>query len=136
MYLTQGLRRAVQQVPNVTASVYKNRHRTFAKIRAKASRHAANNPLALFRHVVTGEKVLAAPVMWPVVDGDNTYGGQVVTNPSGGLLSKGHPLGATGLAQCTELVTARRGWRAAGVGRAAGAATQPGLGRCLRGDAV
>src|SRR5690606_18748648 len=30
-------------------------------------------------------------------DGDNTYGGQVVTNPSGGLLSKGHPLGATGL---------------------------------------
>jgi acetyl-CoA acetyltransferase len=39
-----------------------------------------------------------------VVDGDNTYGGKVVTNPSGGLLSKGHPLGATGLAQCTELV--------------------------------
>uniref|UniRef100_A0A1I7YQ47 propanoyl-CoA C-acyltransferase n=1 Tax=Steinernema glaseri TaxID=37863 RepID=A0A1I7YQ47_9BILA len=39
-----------------------------------------------------------------VCDGDNTYGGQVVTNPSGGLLSKGHPLGATGLAQCTELV--------------------------------
>lgn len=38
-----------------------------------------------------------------VRDGDNTYGGQVVTNPSGGLLSKGHPLGATGLAQCAEL---------------------------------
>jgi acetyl-CoA acetyltransferase len=37
-------------------------------------------------------------------DGDNTYGGKWVTNPSGGLLSKGHPLGATGLAQCTELV--------------------------------
>jgi len=37
-------------------------------------------------------------------DGDNTYGGKVVTNPSGGLLSKGHPLGATGLAQCAELV--------------------------------
>ena len=36
--------------------------------------------------------------------GDNTYGGRVVTNPSGGLLSKGHPLGATGLAQCHELV--------------------------------
>ena len=36
-------------------------------------------------------------------DGANTYGGQVVTNPSGGLLSKGHPLGATGLAQCFEL---------------------------------
>ena len=32
-----------------------------------------------------------------------TYGGQVVVNPSGGLISKGHPLGATGLAQCAEL---------------------------------
>ena len=42
-------------------------------------------------------------------DGDNTYGGKVVTNPSGGLLSKGHPLGATGLAQCAELVWQLRG---------------------------
>jgi len=42
-------------------------------------------------------------------DGDNTYGGKIVTNPSGGLLSKGHPLGATGLAQCTELVWQLRG---------------------------
>ena len=42
-------------------------------------------------------------------DGDNTYGGKSVTNPSGGLLSKGHPLGATGLAQCTELVWQLRG---------------------------
>ncbi|MCY1286704.1 acetyl-CoA C-acyltransferase [compost metagenome] len=44
-----------------------------------------------------------------VLDGDNTYGGQVVTNPSGGLLSKGHPLGATGLAQCYELTRQIRG---------------------------
>jgi len=44
-----------------------------------------------------------------ILDGDNTYGGQVVTNPSGGLLSKGHPLGATGLAQCYELVSHLRG---------------------------
>ena len=44
--------------------------------------------------------------MW---DGDNTYGGQVVTNPSGGLLAKGHPLGATGLAQCAELAWQLRG---------------------------
>jgi acetyl-CoA acetyltransferase len=44
-----------------------------------------------------------------IMDGDNTYGGRVVTNPSGGLLSKGHPLGATGLAQCTELVWQLRG---------------------------
>ncbi len=42
-------------------------------------------------------------------DAQNTYGGKVVTNPSGGLLSKGHPLGATGLAQCTELVWQLRG---------------------------
>lgn len=42
-------------------------------------------------------------------DGDNTYGGRVVTNPSGGLLSKGHPLGATGLAQCYELTRQLRG---------------------------
>ena len=35
--------------------------------------------------------------------GDFTYGGKVIVNPSGGLISKGHPLGATGLAQCAEL---------------------------------
>jgi len=44
-----------------------------------------------------------------ILDGDNTYGGRVVTNPSGGLLSKGHPLGATGLAQCAELTWQLRG---------------------------
>ncbi len=44
-----------------------------------------------------------------ILAGDNTYGGRVVTNPSGGLLSKGHPLGATGLAQCAELVWQLRG---------------------------
>lgn len=44
-----------------------------------------------------------------IADGDNTYGGKYVTNPSGGLLSKGHPLGATGLAQCHELVMQLRG---------------------------
>lgn len=42
-------------------------------------------------------------------DGQNTYGGKHVTNPSGGLLSKGHPLGATGLAQCYELTHQLRG---------------------------
>lgn len=46
--------------------------------------------------------------------GDITYGdekkGRVVVNPSGGLISKGHPLGATGLAQCAELVWHLRGW--------------------------
>uniref|UniRef100_F6XNE9 Sterol carrier protein 2 n=1 Tax=Monodelphis domestica TaxID=13616 RepID=F6XNE9_MONDO len=41
--------------------------------------------------------------------GDNTYGGKWVVNPSGGLISKGHPLGATGLAQCAELCWQLRG---------------------------
>ena len=44
-----------------------------------------------------------------ICDEQNTYGGKVVTNPSGGLLSKGHPLGATGLGQCAELVWQLRG---------------------------
>ena len=44
-----------------------------------------------------------------VAAGDNSDGGRVVTNPSGGLLSKGHPLGATGLAQCYALTQQLRG---------------------------
>ncbi|MCS6799661.1 MAG: lipid-transfer protein [Myxococcota bacterium] len=48
----------------------------------------------------------AEKLVW---DGDNTFGGRWVTNPSGGLLSKGHPLGATGVAQCVELVWQLRG---------------------------
>ena len=201
---------------------YGTRLETFAKIRAKASRHAAGNPMALLRSVLTEEDVMNSPVIWPgvmtrlmacpptcgaaaavlctpefatrlgldrrvaiteqamttdrpetfgaddmrelvgvgmtraaaqqvykragigpedidvvelhdcfahnelltyeglglcpegdaeklVCDGDNTYGGKYVVNPSGGLLSKGHPLGATGLAQCVELVQQLRG---------------------------
>jgi acetyl-CoA acyltransferase len=44
-----------------------------------------------------------------VDSGDTTYGGRWVVNPSGGLISKGHPLGATGLAQCAELTWQLRG---------------------------
>ena len=44
-----------------------------------------------------------------VDNGDTTYGGRWVVNPSGGLISKGHPLGATGLAQCAELTWQLRG---------------------------
>jgi sterol carrier protein 2 len=44
-----------------------------------------------------------------VDSGAQTYGGKVVVNPSGGLISKGHPLGATGLAQCAELTWQLRG---------------------------
>ncbi|MNZ29835.1 3-oxoadipyl-CoA/3-oxo-5,6-dehydrosuberyl-CoA thiolase [compost metagenome] len=201
---------------------YGTKLETFARIRAKASRHAARNPLAVFRNVVSTEDVMNAPMLWDGVitrlmacpptcggaaaivvseefarkrglrtdvliagqslttdlpstydardmirlvgfdmaalgarqayeeagigaedaqvielhdcfaqnelltyealglcaegtaeqlvnDGDNTYGGRWVTNPSGGLLSKGHPLGATGLAQCYELTRQLRG---------------------------
>jgi acetyl-CoA acyltransferase len=42
-------------------------------------------------------------------DNETTYGGRWVVNPSGGLISKGHPLGATGLAQCSELTWQLRG---------------------------
>jgi acetyl-CoA acetyltransferase len=48
-----------------------------------------------------------------VLGGAVTYGGSVVVNPSGGLISKGHPLGATGLAQCAELNWQLRGQAAA-----------------------
>lgn len=39
-----------------------------------------------------------------VANGDITFGGKYLINPSGGLISKGHPIGATGLAQACELV--------------------------------
>lgn len=45
--------------------------------------------------------------------GATTYGGRWVVNPSGGLISKGHPLGATGIAQVAELVWQLRGEAAA-----------------------
>jgi acetyl-CoA acetyltransferase len=46
----------------------------------------------------------------PLVEaGQTTYGGRWVVNPSGGLISKGHPLGATGIAQCAELTWQLRG---------------------------
>jgi len=44
-----------------------------------------------------------------VESGGTTYGGRWVVNPSGGLISKGHPLGATGIAQVAELVWQLRG---------------------------
>ncbi|KAK4705856.1 hypothetical protein P7C70_g351, partial [Phenoliferia sp. Uapishka_3] len=42
--------------------------------------------------------------------GDNTYGGKYVINPSGGLESKGHPLGATGIGMAFYIVNQLRGW--------------------------
>ncbi|MFP6560389.1 lipid-transfer protein [Paraburkholderia sp. B3] len=221
----EGLSNAIRQFAGAGMAhmkKYGTKLETFASIRAKASRHAARNPLAVFRNVVTTEDVMAAPMLWDGVltrlmacpptcgaaaalivsedfakkrglrtdvviagqalttdtpstydardmirvvgfdmaksaaaiayeqagvgpkdidvielhdcfaqnelltyealglcgegeaeklvnDGDNTYGGQWVVNPSGGLLSKGHPLGATGLAQCYELTQQLRG---------------------------
>lgn len=60
--------------------------------------------------------------------GDNTYGGKYVVNPSGGLISKGHPLGATGLAQCYELCSQVRGEAAARQVSGARVALQHNLG--------
>jgi acetyl-CoA acetyltransferase len=66
--------------------------------------------------------------------GATTYGGRWVVNPSGGLISKGHPLGATGLAQCAELVWQLRGQAGKRQVPDAGAALQHNLG--LGGAAV
>jgi acetyl-CoA acetyltransferase len=59
-----------------------------------------------------------------VASGATTYGGRWVVNPSGGLISKGHPIGATGLAQCAELTWQLRGQ--------AGARQVPGARRALQ----
>ena len=57
--------------------------------------------------------------------GATTYGGRWVVNPSGGLISKGHPLGATGLAQCSEAVWQLRG--TADARQVGGAAAKSGV---------
>jgi acetyl-CoA acetyltransferase len=73
-----------------------------------------------------------------VDNGDTTYGGRWVVNPSGGLISKGHPLGATGLAQCAELTWQLRGTadkrQVEGAARKSGVALQHNIG--LGGSAV
>lgn len=61
--------------------------------------------------------------------GDITYGGRgPVINPSGGLISKGHPLGATGVAQCAELTWQLRGWATNRLVRDTSVALQHNLG--------
>ena len=67
-----------------------------------------------------------------------TYGGKWVVNPSGGLISKGHPLGATGLAQCAELNWQLRGQadKRQVQGAKVGAAAQPRSRRRGGGDHV
>lgn len=46
---------------------YGTKLETFARVRAKASRHAKNNPLAIFRREVTAEEVMSDKVVWPGV---------------------------------------------------------------------
>lgn len=90
---------------------------TFARIAVEARAHAAGNPNALSTEPVTVQQVLASgPVHGPLTRlqcSPPLRGAaavlQVVTNPSGGTLAKGHPLGATGVAQCAELVWQLRG---------------------------
>lgn len=61
--------------------------------------------------------------------GDITFGGRgPIINPSGGLISKGHPLGATGLAQCAELTWQLRGWANNRLAEGADVALQHNLG--------
>ena len=44
-----------------------------------------------------------------VEDGQTSLQGKIPVNPSGGLKSKGHPVGASGVAQVAEIVTQLRG---------------------------
>ena len=81
----------------------------------------AHNELITYEAIGLTPEGTAEKFIW---DGDNTYGGKYVTNPSGGLLSKGHPLGATGLAQCFELTRQLRG--------SAGATQVEGVKRALQ----
>jgi sterol carrier protein 2 len=67
----------------------------------------SSNELILLEGLGFAEKGKAHEM---VRNGDITYGGKgPIINPSGGLISKGHPLGATGLAQCCELIWQLRG---------------------------
>ena len=66
----------------------------------------ASNELLTYENLGFCEEGKAAEA---VDNGDFEYGGRIVVNPSGGLISKGHPLGATGVAQCAELCWQLRG---------------------------
>lgn len=64
---TEGMSNAIRQFAGAGQThmrKYGTKLETFAKIRAKASRHAANNPLAVFRTVVSTEDVMNAPMLW------------------------------------------------------------------------
>jgi len=79
--------------------------------------HDASAPAELIHY---GNLGLCAPGDAPklIRSGDTDIGGRVSVNPSGGLLSRGHPVGATGVAQIVELTQQLRG--------TAGARQRPG----------
>ena len=65
-----------------------------------------------FGEITNAESLMLAPLGeggMAAERGDFTIGGRLPINPSGGLESKGHPIGATGLGQIHELVTQLRG---------------------------
>jgi len=62
--------------------------------------------------IIQAENLQLAPyggAGWAAEAGEFTVGGRIPINPSGGLESKGHPIGATGIGQVYELVTQLRG---------------------------
>jgi acetyl-CoA acyltransferase len=65
-----------------------------------------------------------------VEEGSTSLSGSIPVNPSGGLLSRGHPVGATGVAQIVEVVTQLRN---EAEGRQVNGA-QVGLAQCMGGD--
>ncbi|GJH10426.1 thiolase family protein [Caballeronia novacaledonica] len=70
--------------------------------------HDASAPAELIHYENLG---LCAPGDAPklIRSGDTGIGGRISVNPSGGLLSRGHPVGATGVAQIVELTEQLRG---------------------------
>lgn len=67
---------------------------------------AAPSELMLYEELGLTAQGGAADLLW---SGATTLGGRLPVNPSGGLISKGHPVGATGCAQIVELTQQLRG---------------------------
>jgi len=89
----------------------------------------------------TGAEVLATEALGLIEDGQGgpaaaagrtSLGGEIPVNPSGGLKAKGHPIGATGVAQLVELTEQLRG----DVGDRQVEAADVGLAHNLGGDAA
>lgn len=77
-----------------------------------AELHDATSPGEIVSWVESGLCPPGDEVKW-AESGHTMLGGQMPVNPSGGLVARGHPIGATGLAQVYESVTQLRGGAAA-----------------------